>query len=131
MTFRFDPARRLVLVEARIQGPTGESVLDLAVDTGASLTLISPASLALVGCEIDPRAPRLAIMTGSRSESVPRVVLPRLTALGRSLSNLSVLAHELPSAASVHGLLGLDFFAGCRLELDFRAGTIRLEPPDA
>lgn len=101
----------------------------LALDTGASRTLISPAPLAYIGCVVMPDVERITVTTGSQREAMPSIVLPRLVALGHTVPNLSVLAHQLPPRSAVQGLLGLDFFHGCRLELNFRAGTILLEPP--
>lgn len=129
MIFRFDPTRRIIAVIATLSGPQGVSEVELALDTGASRTLLSPKVLTVVGCPIPTDAESLAVTTGSRREIMPKVVLPELAALGHAVRNFPVLAHQLPASTSVHGLLGLDFFAGCRLELDFRAGTILLEPP--
>ena len=131
MIFRFDPRRRLIPVDVIIHGPLGEERVLLALDTGASRTLIAPIPLAFVGCTVLPDAERISVTTGSQRESMPTLVLPRRVALGHTVHNLAVLAHQLPPRSAVQGLLGLDFFAACRLELDFRVGTIRLEPPDA
>jgi hypothetical protein len=46
--------------------------------------------------------------------------------LGKHAIGLSVLAHDLPLAADVDGLLGLDFLRDQVLTVDFRAGTISL-----
>ena len=92
--------------------------------------MISPSPLAFIGCEVLPDAERINVTTGSQREAMPTLVLPRLVALGHTVSNLAVLAHQLPLRSAVQGLLGLDFFAGCRLEIDFRAGTIDLHAPD-
>lgn len=129
MTFRFDPRRRLIPVEVEIHGPLGSERVLLALDTGASRTLISPAPLAYIGCVVRPDAERITVTTGSQREAMPALMLPRLIALGHAAQNLTVLAHQLPPRSAVQGLLGLDFFTGCRLELDFGSGTIRLEVP--
>jgi len=127
--FRFDPARRIVAVTAFLSGPLGTTEAELALDTGASRTLISPKLLAFVGCPIPTDAAGLVVTTGSRREIMPKVVVSGVTALGHAVRNFQVLAHQLPASTSVHGLLGLDFFHDCRLEINFRAGTIVLEPP--
>lgn len=110
-------------------GPQGHTRLLLALDTGASRTVIAPLVLEAVGCAVSNDAAGLMVATGSRREFMPLVQVSKLTALGHSVENLSVLGHQLPAGMAVHGLLGLDFFTGCKLELDFRAGTIRLDPP--
>jgi hypothetical protein len=50
-----------------------------------------------------------------------------ITALGQTRQRLGVLAYRLPSSAPVRGLLGLSFFRGRVLTLDFRSGSIALE----
>lgn len=110
-------------------GPQGHTRLLLALDTVASRTVIAPLVLESVGCVVSDSAAGLMVATGSRREFMPLVGVSKLSALGHLVENLSVLAHQLPAGMAVHGLLGLDFFTGCRLELNFRAGTILLEPP--
>jgi hypothetical protein len=60
------------------------------------------------------------VTTGSGVEFAPRVELQRLTALGLERYGLQVLGHTLPASSGVDGLLGLDFFRGLRLSVDFR-----------
>jgi len=44
-------------------------------------------------------------------------------------TNFPVVAHDLPPAVTVDGLLGLDFFRDLVLTLDFARGRIDLRPP--
>ncbi len=64
--------------------------------------------------------------TGSGSTTAPRLMVTRLTALGRHAVGLRVIAHTLPAGTGVDGLLGLDFFRGLVLTIDFRAGQLTL-----
>ena len=52
--------------------------------------------------------------------------LAKISALGQDRIDFPVLAHTLPPGAGVDGLLGLDFFRGQFLTLDFRTGQITL-----
>lgn len=65
--------------------------------------------------------------TASSVENVHRVPLERFEALGESRESFPVVAHTLPPSATVDGLLGLDFFRGRRLLLDFRQGLLEIE----
>lgn len=65
--------------------------------------------------------------TGSGVEYVPAVVTERIESIGERREGLSVLCHTLPTSAGVDGLLGLDFFRGRRLVVDFRAGLVDVE----
>ena len=127
MSFPFNPRQGLVLVGAELAGPSGTSVLRLALDTGATGTLINAAMLVSIGYDPALEPERLQITTGSGVEFVPRLKLSKISALGQVRENFPVLCHTLPPTASVDGLLGLDFLRGQVLNLDLRAGTIRLE----
>ena len=101
-------------------------MLRLARDTGATTTLVNVAML--VGMGYDPAlAPtRVQVTTGSGVEYVPRVTVSRIRALGQDRVLFGVLGHTLPPSAGVDGLLGLDFFRGQSVTIDFRAGRVIL-----
>jgi predicted aspartyl protease len=122
----FDPRRSLIVIGAEISGPSGSGIVQLALDTGATSTLVNVAVLVAVG--YDPRlaTDRVQVTTGSRVEFAPRVELQRLTTLGQERFNFPVLAHTLPPSTGVDGLLGLDFFRGLRLTIDFQLGQLHL-----
>jgi gag-polyprotein putative aspartyl protease len=126
MTFPFDPQQGLVVIRAELTGPSGSAVLQLALDTGATSTLVNAAPLTALGYDPALSPERVQITTGSSVEFVPRVVVARFVALGEEKSDFSVLCHTLPPSAAVDGLLGLDFLRGRNLELDFRNGRVTL-----
>ncbi len=64
--------------------------------------------------------------TGTTVVTVPRFIVNRLSALGQHAIGLRVLAHDLPAAAAVDRLLGLDFFRNLSLLIDFRLGQLSL-----
>ena len=127
MSFSFDAQYGLVVVRAEIWGPTASAVLRLALDTGATSTMVNTAMLVAIGYDPALAAHRVQVTTGSAIEFVPRVTLIRIAALGQERSATPVLAHTLPPSASVDRLLGLDFFRGQRLCVDFRAGLVELD----
>jgi hypothetical protein len=57
------------------------------------------------------------------------VRVARFAAFGIVQSDFPVLWLPLPPAVRVDGLLGLDFFRGLVLTLDFARGQISLRPP--
>jgi len=69
---------------------------------------------------------RIQLTTGSGVEYAPRLLVNKIEALGQERVNFPVVAHTLPPSASVDGLLGLDFFRGQELNVDFREGIIML-----
>jgi predicted aspartyl protease len=98
--------------------------MQLALDTGATTTVINVAMLVAIGYDPALSANRIQVTTGSGVEFAPQVELMRLTALGQERYGLQVLAHTLPPTSGVDGLLGLDFLRGLRLSVDFRAGQL-------
>lgn len=127
MSVPFDPEEPLVVVVVRLYGPSGDTDVRMALDTGATNTAVRWG--VLVGLGYDPAvAPeRVEMTTGSGVEWVPRVVIQRIEALEQERRDFPVLCHTLPPSATVDGVLGLDFFRGQRLIVDFREGSVSLE----
>jgi hypothetical protein len=69
---------------------------------------------------------RAEMTTGSSLEYVPRLPVARIRALGQERTSFTIVAHTLPPSAPIDGLLGLDFFRGQQLVIDFRSGQITI-----
>lgn len=123
----FEPNRGLIVVLAHLFGPGGERAVRMALDTGATTTTVRPAVLVRLGYDPAAGSQRVPMTTASGVEYVPRIAVSRIEALGERREPLVVVAHTLPPSATVDGLLGLDFFRGRQLALDFRRGVILLE----
>src|SRR2546425_9337301 len=119
MTESFDAEHGLVIVRALLWGPTSNAVARLALDTGASRTLINTRFLLAMGYQRDRTENRIQITTGSGIELVETVRISQVRVLGKTITNFSVLSHNLPPTAAVDGLLGLDLLRRRRLTLDF------------
>jgi predicted aspartyl protease len=126
MSVPFDAQHGLVIVQAAVDGPSGTGVLRLALDTGATRTVINAGMLVALGYDPALEPERIQITTGSGVEFVPRVSLQKLVALGQERTNCPVLCHTLPPSTGIDGLLGLDFLCGQMLSIDFRTGVITL-----
>ncbi len=126
MNSAFDPQQGLIIVRTELWGPTGSAVLRLALDTGATGTLVNIAMLVAVGYDPALAPTRVEVTTGSGVEYVPRVTLSRILALGQERVHFAVLGHTLPPSAGVDGLLGLDFLRDLSLTVDFRTGQVTL-----
>ncbi len=126
MSFSFDPEDGLIIVPTEVEGPAGSAVLRLALDTGATSTLINASLLVAVGCDLALVLDRVEMTTGSGIEFTPRIIVAKIVALGHSRRNFPVLGHTLPPSAGVDGLLGLDFLRNHALTIDFRNGWISI-----
>lgn len=127
MSSAFDPGDDLVIVTAQVHGPTADTVVRLALDTGAVGTLINPAILTAIGYDLSQTSQHVRIATASGIETVPRLVLSQFTALEQQQTDFLITCHTLPAETGVDGLLGLDFIRRQRLVVDFRTGRVTLE----
>jgi hypothetical protein len=126
MSEPYQAQQGLILVRTEITGPGGTAVARLALDTGALFTVISSAAMMKVGFDPAQSPHRTQIVTVSGLAVVPQISLLKLRALGVERMGFSVLAHTFPAHMTVDGLLGLDFFRGQVLTLDFQQGEITL-----
>jgi predicted aspartyl protease len=125
LSFQFNPLDGLVIVDAELHGPSRKELVHVALDTGATTTVIDLGMLGSLG--YDPEsASQTSVLTGSGVAYASLIALPRIIALGRERSDFPVLAHTLPAGAGVGGVLGLDFLRGLIVTLDFRAGQIEI-----
>lgn len=96
MSSTFDPRQGLIIVLAEVWGPTGSAVLRLALDTGATVTVLSIAMFVALGYDPALSPPRVQVTTGSGVEYAPRVTLSRVLALEQERVDFPVLGHTLP-----------------------------------
>ena len=126
MTYGFNPSQGLIIVPVRLFGPAGDMIIRLALDTGATSTLINAEIMILLGYDPATAPDRIQVTTGSGVELCSRVTVQRPEALGKSINDFHVLSHTLPPTSQVDGLLGLDFFRGFQISIDFRSGAITI-----
>lgn len=58
--------------------------------------------------------------------NVPILTAPRIVSLGLTQLDFEIAAHDPPETIEADGLLGLDFFRGSLLKIDFIRGRITL-----
>jgi len=69
MTYGFDASRGLIVVPVRLFGPVGDTIVRLALNTGATSTLINSEIMVLLGYDPAASANRIQVTTGSRTLS--------------------------------------------------------------
>lgn len=126
MSEPFNSQRGLIIVRTTITGPAGSGNLRLALDTGATGTMVNVALLVALGYDPTLLPGRIEVTTGSGVEYVPMIAVERLEALGQTRANMRIIAHTLPPSAGIDGLLGLDFLRGQVLTIDFRQSMLDL-----
>ena len=105
MSFSFNADRGLIIIRAELFGPSGSIVLRLALDTGATTTMVNVGPLIAIGCDLSLVSDRVQVTTGSGVEYAPRIDVSRIKALGRERNCFPVLSLTLPPSASVDGLI--------------------------
>ncbi len=126
MKIPFDPVEDLIYLWAEVLGPSGKARLLLALDTGATSTVVSKTRLIELGYDPESSPEHSRIITGSQSETVAHLKLTKFSVLGQQRVSFDVCCYDLPEATGVDGVLGLDFFRGLNLNIDFRNGLITL-----
>jgi predicted aspartyl protease len=127
MIFPFDPRGGLILVPARLIGPTKQAIALLALDTGATSSMISWEIAELLGYDPATVVEQAQMTTVSMEENAPQIIVDKIEVLEKERDNFRVLCHTLPPGADPDGILGLDFLRGYRLTLDFRVGLLTLD----
>lgn len=127
MNFPFNPEGEVIPVEVALSGPAGTGSASFSLDTGATRSLVSRDIVVGLGYDLSKATNFSHFITGSGVETAPRINIDRIEALGQERRFFPIVCHTLPSGSPIDGLLGLDFFRGQKLTVDFRAGLVTLE----
>jgi len=124
--FKFEPKQSIIICHAEIVGQKVELSLKMALDTGATYTMIPVEAAVAIGCDPLRSRRKIEITTGSSTEYVPLITVPKFRALGVEIKNMDVVCHDLPPQSPVEGLLGLNFLKKANVIIDFSKNTIDL-----
>ena len=127
MKLLFNPRASRLVVSADVVGRTEVVTVNLLLDTGASTSVLSETILAQLGYDPKSEGEPTSMTTGSGEEPALKLVIEGLAAMGRFRSNFPVVCYDLPPEAGVDGALGIDFFRGHILTLDFVNGILTFE----
>ena len=119
---------RLIVARAGVMGqdPSRMRTLSLALDTGAWCTVIPCDVADALGYDLVGSPDRRRIVTGSGTEYASVVRLGKLTAIGETVADLEVVCHDLPEAARVDGVLGMNFLRNFDVHILFSQGIVEL-----
>lgn len=115
----------LVLVDCKIERDT----YTLAIDTGASHTVIDLTALLIVGFQVQNAVRIVQFSTANGVVDAYVFVIEEIRALGLARYNFEICAYDFlsPDATdNFEGVLGLDFFKGKDLAISFRRFEISL-----
>lgn len=129
MSVAFRAGQRLILVRVLVGSSSHEVVGEFALDTGATFTTLNEPLVRRLGFPLDALPRSNTIQTATTAEPVGRLTLARIASIGHTRYQVPVQFTRFNARLRIDGVLGLDFFAGQVLTIDFAAGRIRLRPP--
>lgn len=98
----------------------------MVIDTGATYTLIPWKIVQALGIDPNKSKESIFIITASTTEEAPLIKIPFLFVLGKEIKNAKAVAHDLPPASRVDGLLGLNVFRALKIKIDFSKNIIEI-----
>lgn len=116
----------LLIVYVRLNGPKGSRLVRLALDTGATATMIPPKAALAIGVNPARATAFRETITASGKESIPVVVIPQLQIFEQMFRRVTVACHELPAESPIDGLLGLDLLTRLKAVINLSKPTIRI-----
>jgi len=100
----------------------------LALDTGASTTIVSNEIIEKIGFQPNEIKDYVEFGDASQDHTVPRMILPSFRIGDTSVTNLEVLAYSLPEKYGIDGVIGLNFLRRFRrFTIDFERACLVLE----
>ncbi|WP_455204362.1 retropepsin-like aspartic protease family protein, partial [Kaarinaea lacus] len=98
----------------------------LLLDTGASLTVISPAALHNLGLSVHDAQRYGWFNTANGVTKAPVFLLNSLTIGDQRVENIEVAVMEIPSGKNIDGLLGMNFLKHFKFYIDQNNATMYL-----
>ncbi|MBI5244098.1 MAG: retroviral-like aspartic protease family protein [Elusimicrobia bacterium] len=120
------PIAGVLIAYVRVSGPGGSRLLRLALDTGATTTMVPPKAALAIGVTPARATAFRETITASGTECIPLIKIPRFRLFEKDLSGVSVACHALPSESPVDGLLGLDILKRLAAVIDVAKPSLRI-----
>lgn len=123
----FNPNENLIYLLGKIHGPKGSRMVNLALDTGATTTLVSTDIIEALGYQTSTENKTRLIMGGG-VDYAPQVQVRKMVVAGQQVKNLTVTCFSLPQESGLDGLLGLNFLRYFDIEINYSNSTLILKP---
>jgi len=120
----FEKQGQVVIVEATLNNKTAAKFI---VDTGASYTMISSATAKELSIDAGQSNQTVPFQTANGLIQAPLISLQSVTVGGMEINNLTAAIHDVVPDGKVSGLLGLNFLANFRMDIDTQKGLLHLE----
>lgn len=120
----FKRAGTVVIVEAILNN---KEAVNVVVDTGASMTMLTRATAAKLGLDVTKPVAMMKFHTANGMIEAPVLNLASLTVGGLRLDSLQVVIHDWSPHTEVHGLLGLNYLRHFKMDIDTDRSVLELE----
>lgn len=117
---RFPISIPLVVKNVKVIGPQGFARVDLILDTGAALTVLSWSVLKVIGYDPAIAPERQETITANGIIEVPKLRVQSIAVGDVEAHDVEVICHDIPELAGIRGLLGLSFLKHFRTVIDYR-----------
>lgn len=125
--FKFNTKAPIIILTILLEGKgTSRQKIRMALDTGATYTMIPWKTAEILGLEPELSKERIEIITASGVEKAPLVTLKSMVVLGKRIEEVIVVVHDLPSKSYVDGLLGVKLLVDLKLKIDFNEGILKV-----
>ncbi len=126
MTFDFDPQASIIEVKAGYSNGNKIFGLRMALDTGATQTVIKPLALKDVVDFRERVEGGFNVETANGEVVAFGLRLPALFALRLMREEFTVIVHDIGSSLPIDGVIGLDFLRERELRINLARGEIEL-----
>ena len=124
--FSLDYQKGIIFCIAKIIKGSNSVIIKMALDTGATYTMISHEAVAGIGIHPAIARRKIEVTTGNGIILAPVVVIPKFRTLGYEIKNLEVICHDLPPESVIEGLVGLNFLKHFNLHLKFLDNALEI-----
>lgn len=129
LSMKLDRTASIIILETRLFGPNGKCRIEMALDTGATYTMIPWDVTEILGYDPTKSRERIILTTASTIEKGPLITLERIKIFDVEVENVKVAVHDLPPKSRVDGLLGLSFLKHFNIDLHFKEGLLEFKDP--
>ncbi len=122
----FDPRANVLTFECFVEYKRSATLV-LALDTGASMIVLSEEALKNIGYDLSKEKKNVTFTDASQSHLVPKVVLKSISLSGVKVENIEALSYTIPEEHGIDGVIGLNYLRHFkRVILDFENGLLML-----
>ncbi|MCK4226352.1 retropepsin-like domain-containing protein [candidate division WOR-3 bacterium] len=122
----FDPSELLIICRCKVEYKKS-AIVNLAIDTGASRTLLNEDVIQGIGVDLSSVSEKDSFSDASTDHIVPVVRLKSISLGDATIKNMETLVYNLPGEFRIDGVLGLNFLRHFKVNLDFDKCILSLE----